>query len=79
MKFADFKIGESFWLCGNVEWRCVDIATKHILAIEITDKIRGDKTWLNGPPYAVEVVAFDADDFPACRRSKEATKEKAHG
>lgn len=71
MRFNDFKMAERFWLDtvdGPIEYLCVDIATRHILAIEITDKIRADRSWLNGPPYAVALTVFDAYDIAACTK-----------
>lgn len=73
MNYADFKIGEAFWVDGN-EWRCLDIATAHILAVPIQAHIVSDPSWLNGPPYAVELTVLDANDWPVCFKSYKAWK-----
>jgi hypothetical protein len=31
----------------------------------VTDRERQDPSWLAGPPYALQEIVFDEDDFPA--------------
>jgi len=70
MKLSDFTFGESFWMSG-AEYLCVDIGTHYVIAIRLTDTIKADPSWLNGPPFAVSVVAFDAYDQKVCYLTKE--------
>lgn len=69
MKHSDFKIGEKFFASAGFEWLCTDKGTRTITAIMLDpDK---DVSWFNGPPYAVEEVVFDEDDFSSCQTSQE--------
>jgi hypothetical protein len=70
MKLSDFKIGERFW-CRSGEYYCADVGSHFVIAIQITDTIRRDPSWLNGPPYGAEVNVFDAYDYEACYPTKE--------
>lgn len=71
MTYDDFKIGEDFWLNGE-RYRCLDIAGHHIIAVALEDWILADMSWLNGPPYALELEVFDAYDWPVCFKTREA-------
>lgn len=63
MEYGDFAIGEEFRTETGV-WRCTDIGTRTIIAINISD--RNDPSWFNGPPYAVAEIVFDEDDLAGC-------------
>jgi len=64
MDHSDFAIGLEFEMSGS-KWRCTDVGTRTIIAIKLDVP---DPSWLSGPPYAVEEVVIDEDDFPACTR-----------
>jgi len=67
MKLQDFKIGEEFTTnLGRFRWRCTDIGTRVITAIRVDDA--KDKSWYNGPPYAVHESVFDENDQPGCNK-----------
>jgi hypothetical protein len=63
MNITEFKIGSSFY-CGNHEWRCTDIGTRVVTAINISEKL--DVSWFKGPGYAVEEIVFDEEDQKGC-------------
>ena len=67
MKHPEFKIGGEFFTEGG-RWRCTDLGTRTVIAIQIS--VAGGKkakeSLLRGPPYAVDEVVFDEDDFPGC-------------
>lgn len=42
-------------------WLVTDVGSRVVVAIKIVDK-----DWMTGPPYAVEEVVFDENDFPVC-------------
>jgi hypothetical protein len=59
VEHSEFKIGCEFLMPTGVRWRCTDVGTRTILAIELEPG--RDPSWLNGPPYAVAEVPFDED------------------
>ena len=63
MEHHEFEIGTEFE-CGDCYWRCTDVGSRVILAIELDPKL--DVSWFNGPPYAVAEAVFDEYDMPAC-------------
>ncbi len=81
MVLEDFSIGLEF-LTALGRWRCTDIGTRTIIAIQIdkVDVIRynsvektrtkrvvtDDPSWFNGPPYAVAECVFDEDEMIGC-------------
>ena len=65
MKLQDFKIGALF-LCNQHQWLCTDVGTRVITAIKISEAIKHDRSWLNGPPYAVVEFVFDENDQQPC-------------
>ncbi len=82
MKHSDFKMGMEFMMNEEL-WRVTDIGTRTIIAIRLGNiTIGGTKTrtmnrieaeaegWFNGPPYAVQELVFDEDDFEACEPVK---------
>ena len=83
MNYSDFNIGLEF-ATATGQWRCTDIGTRTIIAINISDKTvltvddgltRNQKidasSWLNGPPYAVVEHVFDENDLGGCTFSLE--------
>jgi hypothetical protein len=61
MEYRDFKIGLEFY-CGDHHWKCTDIGTRVIVAIQIDL----DTSYLNGPPYAIREIVFDEYDIEGC-------------
>lgn len=57
-------VGDRFTVSDN-EYMVTDIGKRTLIAVEITDEVRNEPSWLNGPPYAVPECVFDAYDFPA--------------
>ena len=86
MKHIDFSIGLEF-MTDTGQWRCTDTGTRTIIAIKISEvqvmhqaddgqliseTVRTDPSWFNGPPYAVAESVFDEDSMLGCwtERSK---------
>jgi hypothetical protein len=67
MKHAEFFVGDRFYMYSR-EYVCVDKGEHYIIAAEITDAVRRDPSWLNGPPLAVAVHAFDGYDIQMCSK-----------
>ncbi len=63
MEHNDFKIGNEF-TCIKKIWKCTDIGQRTIIAICLSDY--KNKSWFNGPPYAVAEIVFDENDFGGC-------------
>jgi hypothetical protein len=63
MKHSQFRIGKAFYTSGG-RWLCTDIGTRTVVAVSVKEK--PDKSWLDGPPYAVAEVVFDEYDLPGC-------------
>lgn len=66
MKHSEFKIGGEF-TTGSGRWRCTDVGTRTAVAFKL-DK---DPSWYAGPPYAVEEVVFDENEFGGCEPATE--------
>lgn len=62
MKHSDFKIGSKF-RTETSEWQVTDTGERTVIAIKLDKE---DQTWYNGPPYSVEEVVFDENDFAGC-------------
>ena len=45
------------------KWRCTDVGTRVIAAIQLDQQ---DESWYNGPPYAVAESVFDEYDQAGC-------------
>lgn len=60
---SSVEIGGTFY-CAGREYRVTDKGTRVIVAVEVTDVVRADPSWLNGPTYALAEIVFDEDDFP---------------
>lgn len=74
MKHSDFTIGTEFQTSTGQRWRCTDVGTRTILAIELKPDL--DESWFNGPPYAIVEVPFDECDMAgAYRNIEEAVQE----
>lgn len=69
MKIEDFEIGTFFQTCTGQVWRCTDVGTRTILAIELNPKL--DAAWFKGPPYVVPEVPFDENDLARVYRNEE--------
>lgn len=71
MKHIDFDIGTAFLTSTGQVWRCTDVGTRTILAIEIhrPDQPDRDPSWFVGPPYSVQEVVFDEDDIRGAYQS----------
>lgn len=72
MTHSDFYIGLEFFTSAGLAWRCTDVGTRTIAAIRI-EAGRGD--WYSGPPYSVEEIVFDENDFPGCYRTAATTDQ----
>lgn len=69
MKITEFEIGLLFQTCTGQIWRCTDVGSRTILAIEIEPD--RDTHWYQGPPYAVEEKVFDEIEIERCYRNHE--------
>ena len=69
VRHGEFAIGMTFWTATGV-WRCTDIGTRTIAAIQLNGIAATDPTWLDGPPYALSEDVFDEHDFPGCYRTE---------
>ena len=67
MKLSDFKIGTIFISCTGKRWRCTDVGSRTILAIELKPEL--ESSWFVGPPYAVVEVSFDENDMSGVYRN----------
>jgi hypothetical protein len=67
MKLSDFYIGLEFFASAGFVWRCTDVGTRTITAIQIEEG--RDAIWYNGPPYSVAETVFDEHDLPRCHLS----------
>lgn len=57
MRKSDFSIGLVFQDCTGRCYRCTDIGTRTITAIELTPDL--SDAWFVGPPYSVPEIVFD--------------------
>jgi hypothetical protein len=86
IELSDFVIGETFWThdgafrCTDIGTRvvvAVKLGAREIARAErvdgdvrITNRLEGDPSWLNGPPYAVGELVFDENDLLGCFRTE---------
>ena len=63
MQHGEFKVGVEF-NCGQHRWRCTDVGSRVVIAIILEHD--DDKTWYNGPPYAVLEHVLDENDQKGC-------------
>jgi len=66
MKHADFHVGLEFVGRAGFRWRCTDVGTRTILAIQLDRK---DPNWYQGPPYIATEVVFDEHEIEHCHLS----------
>lgn len=67
MKLSDFHIGLEFLAAAGFRWRCTDVGTRTITAIQVD---RADPNWYQGPPYIAKEVVFDEDEIERCDLSE---------
>lgn len=63
MKHADFHIGLEFVASAGFRWRCTDVGSRTIVAIQLD---RQDLNWYQGPPYIAKEVVFDEHEMERC-------------
>lgn len=63
MELSDFHIGLEFVASAGFRWRCTDVGTRTILAIQLDRK---DPNWYQGPPYIAKEVVFDEHEMARC-------------
>jgi len=63
MRHADFHIGVEFIGRAGFRWRCTDVGTRTILAIQLD---QNDPNWYQGPPYIATEVVFDEQEIERC-------------
>jgi hypothetical protein len=68
MKHSDFHIGLEFMGPAGFWWRCTDVGTRSILAIQLD---RDDPNWYCGPPYITKEVVFDEHEIATCHLTEE--------
>lgn len=68
MKHSDFHIGLEFMGIAGFWWRCTDVGTRIIVAIQLD---RADPHWYSGPPYIAKEVVFDEHEIAACHQTEE--------
>lgn len=61
MEKDEFSIGQEFYTKTG-KWRCTDIGTRVIVAIQMND---GHRSYI-GPPYDVPEYVFDENDIDGC-------------
>lgn len=64
MTRSGFHIGLEFYCGGKQRWRCTDVGTRVIVAIMLEHE--DNKSWYNGPPYAVSESVFDEYSIMGC-------------
>jgi hypothetical protein len=67
MKLTDFHIGLEFLGSAGFRWRCTDVGTRTIAAIQLD---HDDPHWYQGPPYIAKEVVFDEDEMERCHLSE---------
>ncbi|MDH6153670.1 MULTISPECIES: hypothetical protein [Paraburkholderia] len=68
MKHSDFHIGLEFLGSAGFRWRCTDVGTRTILAIQLDHE---DPNWYQGPPYIAKEVVFDEHDLTHCHLTED--------
>ena len=63
MKHADFYIGLEFVGSAGFRWRCTDVGTRTILAVQLDSS---DGNWYVGPPYIAKEEVFDEHEITRC-------------
>lgn len=67
MKHSDFTIGCEFEGSAGFRWRCTDVGTRTIAAIQLTDV---DPRLCKGPPYLTRETVFDEHEMERCHVSR---------
>lgn len=57
MHIKDIEVGSDFQDCTGRHYRCTDVGTRTIAAIELTSDL--SDAWFVGPPYSVPEIVFD--------------------
>lgn len=68
MKHSDFHIGLEFLGSAGFRWRCTDVGTRTIVAIQLDHE---DPSWYRGPPYIAKEVVFDEHEIERCHLTEE--------
>ncbi|WP_176053211.1 hypothetical protein [Paraburkholderia caribensis] len=63
MKLDDFLVGLEFRGPSGALFRCTDIGTRMVAAIELDHE---EPAWYQGPPYIVPELVFDERDIAQC-------------
>jgi hypothetical protein len=63
MKYSDFYIGREFFGTAGFRWRCTDVGTRTILAIQLD---HDNPNWYQGPPYIAKETVFDESEIMRC-------------
>lgn len=69
MKHSDFHIGLEFVAMAGFWWRCTDVGTRTITAVQLDRD--DDPNWYRGPPYIAVEVVFDEHEIAACHLTEE--------
>ncbi|EEF25050.1 conserved hypothetical protein [Ricinus communis] len=65
MKLDDFHVGLEFLGPSGALFRCTDVGTRVVAAIELDHE---ESAWYQGPPYIVPELVFDEWDIAHCHR-----------
>jgi hypothetical protein len=68
MKHSDFHIGLEFLGPVGYRWRCTDMGTRTIVAVQLD---HDDPNWYRGPPYIAREVVFDEREIERCHLTEE--------
>ncbi|RDJ98106.1 hypothetical protein [Paraburkholderia lacunae] len=68
MKHSDFYIDLEFLGPAGFRWRCTDVGTRTVVAIQLDDD---DPNWYRGPPYVAKEVVFDEHEIERCHLTDE--------
>jgi hypothetical protein len=69
MKHSDFHIGLEFLGLAGFRWRCTDVGTRTVVAIQLDHD--DDPNWYQGPPYIAKEVVFDEHEVERCHLTEE--------
>jgi hypothetical protein len=65
MEHAAFRIGHTFWTATGA-WRCTDVGTRTIVAVELGAHESPDPVDVDGPSSTSAELVFDEYDFEGC-------------
>ena len=63
MKHSDFFLGLEFLGPAGFYWRCTDIGSRTIVAVQLD---HDNPHWYEGPPYIAREVVFDEQEIERC-------------